>query len=166
MGAERDSWRREFTAGVFAAVLRILDRSPMAIGIAKVQPGLRRMIEFIRRLIVPEIIPTIIREPQVMGRWIPIKSDRVPDSTRNDLVTAPIRVHAGDQGIAVGIRFADIARGTDGHIEFPVGTEGDELPSMMCLVRKSIINRHRRGRGGESLFDLVESEDAIHSGDK
>src|ERR1700752_2108463 len=88
MGAKRDSRLREFSAGVFAAILRILDRSPMAIGIAKVQPGLRRMIEFIRRLIVPEIIPTIIREPQVMGCWIPIESDRVPDSTRNDLITA------------------------------------------------------------------------------
>src|SRR6266850_4234312 len=163
MGAERDSWRREFTAGVFAAVLRIQDRSPMAIGISKVQPGLWRIIEFIRRLIIPEIIPTIIREPQVMGRWIPIESDRIPDSTRHDLVTAPIRIHAGDQGIAAGIRFADIARGTDGHIEFPVGTEGDELPSMICLVRKAILYRHRRGRIRQPLFDLVESQDAISS---
>src|SRR5713226_963511 len=91
MGTERDRRRRKFAAGVFAAVLRIQDRSPMAIGIAKVQPGLWRIIEFIRRLIIPEIIPTIIREPQVMGRWSPIESDRIPDSTRHDLVTAPIR---------------------------------------------------------------------------
>ena len=74
----------------------------MAIRIAKVQPSPRRMIEFIRRLTVPKMIPAIIREPQVMGRWIPIKSDRVPDSTRHDLITAPILIHAGDQGIAVG----------------------------------------------------------------
>ena len=128
MGSERDRRRREFAAGVFAAVLRIRNRSPMAIGIAKVQSGLRRMIEFIRRLIIPEIIPTIICEPQVMGRWIPIESDRVPHSARNDLIPAAIRIHAGDQGIAVWIRFADIAWSTDWHIEFPVGTEGDELP--------------------------------------
>src|SRR4051794_40976709 len=120
MRAERDRRRREFAASVLAAILRIRDRSPMAIGIAEVQSILRRMIEFIRRLVIPEIVPTVIREPQVMGHGIPIESDRVPDSPRNDLITAPIQIHAGDQGIAVGIRFADIAGGTDGHIEFPV----------------------------------------------
>ena len=137
MGAERDRRRREFAAGVFAAVLRIRDRSPMAIGIAKVQPGLRRMIEFIRRLIIPEIVATIIREPQVMGRGIPIESDRVPYSARNDLIPASIRIHAGDQGIAVGIGFTDIAWGSDRHIEFPVGTEGNEFPSVTVSLSES-----------------------------
>src|SRR6185295_13936428 len=164
MGAECGRGRCEFSAAVFAAELRIRDRFPMAIGIAKVHSRFRRMIEFIRWLIVPEIIPPVIREPEVMACWIPIESDRVPDSMCHDLVTAPIRIHAGDQGIPVGIRVADIAWGTDGHIEFPVWPEGDELPSMMCLLWKAIRNGYRCGRVRQPLFDLVESQDAIHSG--
>ena len=49
--------RREFSAIMFSSELGIRDRSPMAIGIAEVQPGLRRMVEFVRRLIVTDDDP-------------------------------------------------------------------------------------------------------------
>ena len=54
---------REFSAIMFASVLRIRNRFSMTIGIAEVQPGLRRMVEFVGRLIVTEMIPTIVGEP-------------------------------------------------------------------------------------------------------
>src|SRR3989338_5605780 len=130
MGAEGDSRRREFAAAVLAAVLRIGDRSPMAIRIAEMHPRLRRMIEFIRRLIISEPIPTIVCEPQVVVLRIPIESHRVPDTASDDLVTAPIRIETRDQGIAVRVRLTDIARRSDGHIELAVRTERDKFPSM------------------------------------
>src|ERR1041384_1461553 len=124
------------------------------------------MIQFVGWLIVSEIIPTIVRKPQVMSHWIPIKSHRISNTTRHDLILASIRGHTGDQGITIGIGFAVIAGSTDGHIKFLIGAERDELPSMVCLLRKVILNRHRRGRVSQSLLDLVESQDTIQGRDK
>src|ERR1044072_5448244 len=96
------------------------------------------MIELVRRLMIPEVVPSIICEPQFMGRWIPIESNRVPHAACNDLILAAILIHACDQGIAVWIRFADIAWSADRHIEFPVGTKGNEFPSVTGFFRKAV----------------------------
>ena len=94
VGTKIDNRRREFTARALAAVLRIGDRPAMAIRVAKIHSRLRRMVELIRRLIIPEQIPTIVREPQVMALGIPIEAHRVPDTARHDFVSTAIRIHA------------------------------------------------------------------------
>src|SRR6266581_8483348 len=109
MGTQRERRRFEFAAGVFAAVFRIWNRPPMAIGIAKIHSGLRRMIELIGRLIVPEPISAIVREPQLVALRVPIESHRVPNSTGHNLVAGSIGIDARDQGIAVRIRLTDVA---------------------------------------------------------
>src|SRR5206468_9930957 len=93
----------EFATRMFFAILWIRNCSPMAIGIAKIHSGLRRVIELIRRLIIPQPVPAVVREPQLVTLRLPIESHSVPDPARDHFVTGSVRIDARDQGIAVRI---------------------------------------------------------------
>src|SRR5438128_2944160 len=135
--------RGEFAAGMFFAIFRIGNRPSMAIGIAKMHAGLRGIIELIRRLIITEPIPAVVREPQLVALWLPIESHRVPDPARDHFVTRSIRIDTRDQGIAVRVRLADVAGRSDGHIQLAVRPEGDKFPSMHRLWGKAVRHHDR-----------------------
>src|SRR6266550_7630523 len=69
--------RGKFSAGTFLAELGIGNIAAMTVGIAEMQPRLRRMIQFIRRHVVSLPIPSVIGEPKLLGLWMPIKANRI-----------------------------------------------------------------------------------------
>ncbi len=86
----------------------------MAIGIPGIHSCGRRMVEFIRRLMIAEPVSTILGEPKFLGHGIPIESDGIPDTSRDNLIPAYVLIDtsaftevtsAKTEGIR-GIRFA------------------------------------------------------------
>jgi hypothetical protein len=61
----------------------------VAVGKAKVKPGLRRMVQFVGRNVVTERVVAVVRKPQLLGDGVPIKANRVADAAGVDLNPLP-----------------------------------------------------------------------------
>jgi hypothetical protein len=64
----------------------------MAIGIPEIHSCGRRMVEFIRRLMIAEPVSTILGEPKFLGHGIPIEADGIPDTSRDNLIPASVLI--------------------------------------------------------------------------
>ena len=73
----------------------------MTVGVAEMQPRLRRMIQFIRRHVVSLPIPSVVGEPKLLGLWMPIKTDRIANAAGKHFDTAAVGFHAFDERVAI-----------------------------------------------------------------
>src|SRR5690349_3632820 len=71
--------RRRLVAGARLAVTeRGIEEFPgVAIGETEVQPRLVCAIELVARNVVPQLVTPVLREPQGLGLWVPVETDRV-----------------------------------------------------------------------------------------
>ena len=140
----------------------IRDARTMTEGKPVMLPGDWSIIQFIGRQILSHPVPAIIREPEIAGAGIPVKSHRVSDPPGIYLEVTPVRVHAKDRGIPGISSFADVAGCTHRHIQSAVRAKGDEFPAMVLVCRE--IVSHNFGRGGifQLFTDPVEPEYPAH----
>ena len=121
--------------------------------------GARRVIQRVGRHVVAEPIAAIAREPQIARARIPVETDAVANAPRERLEARPVGVHSHDVRVPVGIGLADVARRADGHVELAVGSERDELASMLAVGRKPVRHDDRLRRIVEPALDVVEAQD-------
>jgi len=134
----------------------------MAVGITKMHPGAWRVIEFIGRQVVTELVATVIGEPQLTGLRLPIETDAITHTKRIDFDCAAIGIHAHDIGKALRIGIANVAGGAHRNIELAVRTESNEFPPMVGLAGQPLGNRHGGGRIFQASLDVVITQDAVH----
>ena len=134
--AERVRRRDELRTRAFFSVLRIREVAAVAVRISKVQPRLRRVVQFVGRYVAAERIATVFGEPHFFRRRVPVETNRVPHAARKHLRARSVRVHPGDRCELRIARLADVARRPDRHIQLSVGPERDELPAVVPLGRK------------------------------
>jgi hypothetical protein len=97
---------------------------------------------------------------------VPVEAHRVAHA-RGPPRRAAIRggVQAGDVGVAVRVRGADVAGGAHRDVEGAVRAEGDEFPAVVALPREA-PGHHPRHRGPcQARRHPIEGDDARHLGD-
>ena len=99
------------------------------------------------------------------GTRVPVEPDGVPHSRREHLESGPVRPHPQDRGIARVGPFADVARSPHRDVEQPVGSEPDEFPAVVFVLREGIVDDDRLGRGLQPRFDPVVPQDPVDLGD-
>ena len=82
----------------------------------EVQAGLRGMIEFTRRFVVAQPVPTILRKPEFVCFRMPVKPDGIAYSTGKVFQCRSVRLHAENRSIAWVVLGADITRSPDGYV--------------------------------------------------
>src|SRR6266568_8239820 len=165
MGTKLHFRRDELLVAPPFAVFGVGQIPPVPVGKAEVQPGRGGAIEFVRRLIVPHPVTAVVGEPELPGPGMPVEPDRVAHPAGKYLQVAPIREHAHDRGKARILLLADVAWSSHRNVEPAVRPEADELPAVMTLVRKRVVDRYRLGRVIEPLFDVVKADHAADLGD-
>ena len=161
MGAEIQRRWHEFAARALAAELGIGKRTAVTVGIAEMQAGPRRVVQFVGRQIVAQQVAPVVGEPQFAGSGLPVEADAVAHAACDYLEIGAIRPHAGDDREAFRVRLADIARSPDRHVEPAIRTEGDEFPAMVALPREIVPDCERRRGIVEVPTDAVEAQDAV-----
>ena len=66
----------------------------MAVGKTEVHALFRGVVQFVWRRVIAQHVASIVREPQCVCVGMPIETHRVANAAREDLETAPIRIHA------------------------------------------------------------------------
>src|SRR5215510_6199350 len=158
MGTELLGWRGKFTARVFLAKLWIRNVSAVTIGVAEVEPLLRRMIQLIRWNIVAQVIAPVISEPQLFGHRMPVETHGIADTSSKYLRRRSVRLHAADKRVTILVGLTYIARRSYGNVEQPVGAKSDKLPSVMAVLWKLVIDRDRLWGIGETGLDIIVAE--------
>ena len=137
--------RREFRAGVLLAEFRIGDPRPVAIREAEIHPRLRRVVQLVRRHVVPQHVAPVVGKPELVRLRVPVEADRVADPPLDDLRFSLGRKPADGAIDGIGL-LADVAGHPLGHVELAVRAEADEFPSVVPVARIGVANHHRLGR--------------------
>jgi len=95
--SELSSGRTKLTARTIGE-LGILQIATVTVRIPEVQAGFGRVMQRIRWALVSEHVSPVVREPQFVGSWLPVESDRISDTPREDLLTGAVRIHPEDRG--------------------------------------------------------------------
>src|SRR5689334_5573216 len=119
------------------------------------------MIQFVRWNVISLAISTVVGKPKLLCLRMPIKSDGVADTAGKYLEIAAVGLHAHDRGIAIRVRFTNIARRTDWHVEISVRPERNKFPTMLAIMRKAIVDDDGLWRVLEPRLDVVVTEHAI-----
>ena len=151
--------------GTPAAELRIGDVRPVTVRKPEMKSCPRSVIQLIRRAVIAQPVPPVIGEPQLFGDRMPVKPDGIADTRGVNVPFPVLQVDPQDRRITGIAAFADITGRAHRHIQPPVGTEGDELPSVPAVGGKIVINDHRFRRIVQPLLDIVVAQDPIHLGD-
>ncbi len=116
-----------------------------------------------RNVVAHEVAP-VFREPELAVR-VPIEADGVANATRDDAESFRLQVEARDRSVGIG-PLADVAGRADRNVEPSVGTEADELPTVVA-VRGVLVGQDARTklRPLELSFDILEDADAADLGD-
>src|SRR4030095_3850030 len=128
-------------------------------GEPEVEAGRRRTVELIRRYVLAQPVAPVVREPELPGHRVPGEADRVANARGKDFTARAIGIHPGDRRVALLI--ADVAGRTERHVELAVGSEGDVLPGMVALGRKSVTDYNRLRWRVELSLDAVVTQDAL-----
>ena len=80
MGAEIQRRRHEFAARALPAELRIGKRTAVTVGIAEMQAGPRRVVQFVGGKIIAQEVAPVVGKPQVAGAGLPVETDDSTDS--------------------------------------------------------------------------------------
>ena len=105
---------------------------PWHCGNPKFIPGMRRIVQLIRRDVVAHLVAAIVGKPQLLRLRMPIETHRVSHPAGKSLETGPIGLHAANA--RVGIRnLTNVARRANRHVQPSIGSKGDEFPAMMTL---------------------------------
>src|SRR5687768_7973513 len=88
--------RFELAALPLRTEFRIDDRAFMTIRIAEMHAGLWRAIQLVPGCVVAEIVASIIGEPQLPGRRMPVETDGVAHAAREHFLTRTIWLDAHD----------------------------------------------------------------------
>jgi hypothetical protein len=132
----------------------------VAVGKAEVFAGLGQPVQFVWRLIVAEVVATVVREPQFARYRVKVEPDGVPDAAGHHLGLPSAEVETRDGGMERPGRLADVARCADRNVETPIRAEGDELPAVALLRWVPVCHDLGYGRTTEVTRHVAESEDS------
>src|SRR5688500_6551062 len=152
--------RFEFTALPLRTELRVDNRAFMAIRIAEMHPRLGRAVQLVSRCVVTDVVASAIGEPKLPRRRMPVETDGISHAAREHFKAGAVRFHAHDCRVWIAA-VAHVARRTDRYVEKSVGTEADELPSVMPVDRQLVGDNRRRTGVLQLRLDVVEADDAI-----
>src|SRR5688572_10391007 len=92
---------------------------------------------------------------------MPVKTHGVAYAARKNLESGTVRIHPVDGAVLFG-RPADVAWDSDWNVKHAVGTERNELPSVMGVARKLVGHKSGRRWSLEVGLDIVVSRHARH----
>src|SRR6476469_7873214 len=98
------------------------------------------MIQFVRWKVISLAISTIVGKPKLLGLRMPSTPNGIPNTTGKYLEIAAVGLHAHDGGIAIRVRFANIAGRADWHVEISVRPERNEFPTVLAIVREAVVD--------------------------
>ena len=125
------------------------------------EPFPRRPVQFVRREVVPHHVAAVVGKPEFRGTRVPVEPDGVPHPRREHLKSGSVRPHPQDRGVARVGPSADVARSPHRDVEHPVGSEPDEFPAVVFVLREVFIDDDRLGRGLQPRFDPVVPQDPV-----
>jgi hypothetical protein len=88
--------RLEFAAPAPRAEFGIGQVAAVAEGVAEMQPGARRAVEFVGRAVVAQHVAAVVGEPQHAIDRAPVEADAVAHAAGEDLASGAVGVHAQD----------------------------------------------------------------------
>jgi hypothetical protein len=88
---------------------------------------------------------------------VPVEADCVAHPARENLQAFSIRGHAHDGGKALVFRITGVAGCPYRHVELAIGTEANELPTVMLLMRETAVYQHRLGWAIKVVLDVIET---------
>src|SRR5215813_3395623 len=104
-----------------------------------------RVIQLIGRNVIAHIVNTVIGKPQFLRRRVPVKADGVPNSGCKNFKTRTVRPHTIDNAMPL-IGTANIARRADRHVQHPIRSKRNELPTVVTVGWESVVDHHRLWR--------------------
>ncbi len=118
--AELARRRRELVAAPPGAELGIGQVAAVAVRVAEIQAGARRVIELVGRHVVAQQVAAVVGEPELAGARVPVETHAVADALGEHFEVAAVGVHARDLGVAPRIGLADVARRAGRHVQLAV----------------------------------------------
>ncbi len=155
---------RELLAVSLLPVFWIRDFSCVAVGETKVKSSLRCVVEGVGRKIIPHPVSTVVREPELLGLGVPVKSYCIPNTLGKDLQLGAVRAHSHHGCVSLISLFTNIARGPHRHIEHVIGAKSNVLPPVVFIGRERMVHRHRVCHTFQVCLDVVVPQDAVHFG--
>ncbi len=122
---------------------------------SEIQSRQRSMVQGIQWQIIPPPVTAIVGEPEIAGHRMPVESHRITNTIRINLQAAAIWFHPHDRGVSPIFILAHIAWFPHRHIQPFVRSESDVFPTVMLILRKSIVHQHWLRRILHGLFDIV-----------
>ena len=116
------------------AVARVRNVTCMAVWIAEMKPGGRRVIEFVRWQVVAEHVAPVVCEPKLMGLRMPRKAHRIANTRCKRFAVGTIRVHT--HNLTKSIFVADITWRANADVELAVGAKRYVTPAVMTFRRQ------------------------------
>ncbi len=93
---------------------------------------------------------------------MPVETHRVANSMDEDLQPSAIGSHSHDGGITFVVALTDITRGSYRNIEHPIRPKADELPAMMRIRWKCIVDHNGLRGMVQTRFDVVVAQKPAH----
>ena len=163
MSAQRERGLRIVRTRLPLAELRVGCVALVAIRVAKVHSGLRRVVQFIARHVIPHQVPAVVGQPEFCRIGMKGQANAVPEPLGIYLHATAISRYPPDLRISGLI--ANIARRAEGYVEQTVRAKAQVLPSVMGFIRKSIADNRRLGRLIQPVLDIVVTQDTVHRAD-
>src|SRR6056297_1528164 len=113
------------------------------------------MIQLARRLVISQPIASVICKPQIGCFRMPVEAYRIADTLSNNFAIGSIRIDASDGGKNFIFWVTNIAGRTYRNIKFAIGTEVNEFPAVMAILRIAFGDNYRVGRIGKIGSDII-----------
>ncbi len=124
-------------------------------------PAAHRVVQFVRRQVIPQVVPAVVRKPEVASVRMPVEAHTVADALGVNFQVPAIRVHAHDRGKAGIFLNADIAGRADRYVEFLIRSETDEFPAVPAPAGKGVVDHHGLAGRGEVLHDIRKADHPV-----
>jgi hypothetical protein len=119
------------------------------------------VVQLVRRLIVTQQVSPVVGKPQLLRLRVPIEPDGVANAMGEDFEPVAIGLHPQNGRVAFIVALAHVARRSNRHIQHAVRPEADELPAVMPVSGKAIIDHNRLWWISQVVFDVVKAQNAV-----
>src|SRR5262249_2763609 len=152
--------RRSVLAAVVAgAELRVGDSTRVAIGEPEIHAGLRRDVELVVGNVIAEQIASVVGEPKLLGRRMPIEAYAVAHAAAEDHQARAVGLQASDRPVG-RLALTDVAGRAHRDVEESVGSESDHPRAVPLVGRITVVDDDRPRRMLEPALYVIEAKDA------
>jgi hypothetical protein len=153
-------------AGIGLLDVLIGNAHRVAVGEAEILAGPTHAVQLFLGAVLVLPVAAVVGEPELARLGVEVEAHRIAHAAGHHFHARAVGIVAADLRV-VGRGLADVAGGSDRHIELAVGSEGQELPAVVPFGRQLERRRHvdRLRRAVELVLDAVETQHLVDRGD-